>query len=249
MLLTGCGVGGAAPVAAPTAASQFTVANSEFLSIADNASLSFGDEDFSIAGWVYMDSSSGYRMPFGKWDWQNNKREYGIYDVNGTRKFGFFVDNTGSSQTNVTSATAVSLSTWAFVVGVHDSVNNLLKISINGAAFETTAYSSGCNNNTSPFLIGASGTIASPQELFDGRICKVGVWRKAISLSEVTSLYNSGNGLAHCQLSGSLLTSLEAYWNLSESSGTRADSSGNGNNLNDNNTVTGNPGIGSGNCL
>lgn len=241
--------GGTAGVTAPTTASQFTAANTEYLSIADNASLSFGDEDFSVAGWLYLDSSPGWQMPIGKWDYAGNKREYGIYNNNGTRNYAFFVSSNGTTNTGLVSATTVSLSTWAYVACVHDSVNNLLKISINNAAFETSSYSTGCNNNTSALLFGASGTIASPQELFNGRICKVGIWRKALSSGEVTSLYNSGNGLAYCQLSGGLLTSLEAYWNLSESSGTRADSTANANNLTDNNTVTGNPGVGAGNCL
>ena len=35
-----------------------------------------------------------------------------------------------------------------------------------------------------------------------------------------------------------LLTNLEAYYSLEEASGTRADASGNGNTLTDNNTVT-----------
>jgi hypothetical protein len=41
---------------------QFTAANSEFLSIADNAALSTGNIDFWIGGWIYNDSLSGQRM-------------------------------------------------------------------------------------------------------------------------------------------------------------------------------------------
>jgi len=37
-------------------AGQFTNANSEYLSITDNASLSTGDIDFSAQAWVYFDS-------------------------------------------------------------------------------------------------------------------------------------------------------------------------------------------------
>ncbi len=37
-------------------ARQYTAANTEFHSIADNASLSTGDIDFMIGGWIYLDS-------------------------------------------------------------------------------------------------------------------------------------------------------------------------------------------------
>lgn len=37
-------------------AAQFTAANSESLSHADNASLGTGDIDFTVASWVYFDS-------------------------------------------------------------------------------------------------------------------------------------------------------------------------------------------------
>ena len=37
-------------------AAHFTAANNESLSIADNAALSMGDDDFTLAAWVYLDS-------------------------------------------------------------------------------------------------------------------------------------------------------------------------------------------------
>ena len=246
LLLSGGG-STASPIAAPTEASQFTAANSEYLSVANDANLQFGNEDFSVAGWVYLDSTGvAFRVPIGKWDYVGNKREYAVYFNDALAKFGFFVSNNGTANSGVFTSSTISTGAWHYVVGVHDSVNNLLKISLDGAAFDTAAYVLGGNANTSSFTLGADG---STDEFWDGRISKAGVWRKVLSAGEVTQLYNSGNGLAHCQLDSGLLTSLEGYWNLSESSGTRADSTANANNLTDNNTVTGNPGVGSGNCL
>ena len=247
MLLTGCGVGGAGAVAAPTAASQFTAANSEYLSVANDANLQFGDEDFTIACALYLDSTGEpYRIPMGKWNDSANVREWTFYFNDATAKYGFFVSSNGTANNGVFTSSTISTGAWHYIVGVHDSVNNLLKISIDGGAFATAAYSAGCNANTSPFRFGASATAT---EFWDGRICKGSVWRRALSAAEAAQLYNSGNVLAHCQYDSGLLTSLEGSWDLKESSGTRADSTANANNLTDNNTVTGAAGVGSGNCL
>ena len=49
---------------------QFTAANIEYLSIVDNAALSMGDIDFTVAGWFYFDSVPGLNVAnhfLGKW--------------------------------------------------------------------------------------------------------------------------------------------------------------------------------------
>ena len=248
LILLGCGKSGADSVAATTLASQFTAANSEYLSVANDANLQFGNEDFSVANWVWFDSATTFPSPVGKWATGGNTREYTFYYNTITSKYGFFVSSDGTVNSGVFPTATTASGAWHYVVGAHDSVNNLLKISIDGAAFETAAYTLGCNANTSAFTIGFPDA-SLLGTYWDGRVCKAGVWRKVLSADEVTQLYNSGNGLAYCQLDAGLKTSLEGYWNLSESSGTRADSTANANNLTDNNTVTGNPGVGSGNCL
>lgn len=252
LLLLGSGgtcKSGAIP--APTAASQFTATNSEFLSIADNASLSFGDEDFSFGAWAYLDSKTTHRSLVMKYT-DATPIEYGINYNSVSDRFHAAISGNGTIQNDVYADAlgSPSTGTWYFVVAVHDSVGNTFKIYINGSAtVNSVAHTAGCNNGNSAFLIGAENTVAVPTFPWDGRIAKAFVYRKALSTTEIDNLYNSGNGLADCQLSGSLLTSLEGYWNLSESSGTRADSTANANNLADNFTVTGNPGIGAGNCL
>src|SRR3989344_2206233 len=50
-------------------AAQFTKANGEYLSISDNADLSMGDIDFTICGWMYLDSVGAgvNRIMVAKW--------------------------------------------------------------------------------------------------------------------------------------------------------------------------------------
>ena len=74
-------------------AAQFTAANSEYLSRADNAALSMGDIDFTIETWVYMDTTptSGNAMTFlGKWE--NPVFEYVVACLNEAGGVYFFLE-------------------------------------------------------------------------------------------------------------------------------------------------------------
>ena len=59
---------------------------------------------------------------------------------------------------------------------------------------------------------------------FKGQIDEVAVWDKALSVSEVTALYNSGSGLNAASNSGEYNSyeNLLGYWNFDEGSGTIA---------------------------
>ena len=47
-------------------AANFVAANSQYLSIADNADLSVGDIDFTVSAWIWLDSAGGARGIVGK---------------------------------------------------------------------------------------------------------------------------------------------------------------------------------------
>lgn len=226
-------------------ASQFTRANSEYLSIVDNAAISTGDIDFSFACWVYMDSAPAAQMGIiEKWDTGlTNQREYAFYWDNTSNRFVFVVSPDGTSSNNGSVITnnfgAPSTATNYFIVIWHDSVNNQLGIQVNNGTANTSSYSGGVFDSTSGLSIGAQ---TNPSTYWDGRISGVGFWKKVLSAAERTQLYNSGVGLAYDELDPGLKTSLVSYWELNEPSGIRNDLHGT-NHLTDNNTVTTNPGV------
>lgn len=179
-------------------AAQFTFANSEFLSIADNADMSTGDIDFTFACWVYLDS-----VPVGivdmivasKWTSSGDQREWGLTLDEGDNRFNWFVNPTGGSSGSVTlDATSfgdVPLATWIFIVLWHDSVNDTLNIQINNGAIDTVAYSAGVFDGTSSFKLGQINGAG----FWDGRIDAVGWWKKVLNQLERTRQYNDGLGL------------------------------------------------------
>lgn len=225
-------------------AAQFTAANLEYLSIADNTSLSMGDIDFTCAGWVYFDTLVGATRNYGligKYTTVTNNREY-LVALNTNNNLTFIVssDGTGANTASATDLTALSTGTWYFVVGWHDATNNLIGISVNNNNPTTTAWANGVLDSTTPFNLGNWG---NNTQYHDGRMCGVGIWKRVLTAAERTALYNSGNGLTYDQLrAAGLNSSLISYWELNEPSGTRNDSHGT-NHLTDNNTVTTSAGL------
>ena len=87
-------------------AGQFTRANSEYLSIADNASLSVTGS-FSVCGWVYLDShpaANSWMVVVSKFNSTGNQKAYQVGWENtatNPRRFLFQVSSDGAGSINV----------------------------------------------------------------------------------------------------------------------------------------------------
>lgn len=189
----------AAGVSAGTGnAAQFTAANSEYLSIADNAALSTGDIDFTFAGWVYMDSLADEDF-WGKWSTANEGEYFMEYAHTGGAKFRFAVSSNGTAVTGSVLSTLpspASTATWYFVVAWHDSVGNTINIQVNDGTAGSAAYSAGVRNSTSPFEVGR----AVSTRYVNGRVDSLGFWKRTLTAAEKTALYNSGAGKRYSDL-------------------------------------------------
>jgi hypothetical protein len=173
-------------------AASFASASSEYLSVADNTDLSTGDVDFTLAGWFYLTTKAASMDLVTKWGASGNFEYILTYDVTADR-FAFFVSANGTTTAFVLADTfgSPSAGTWYFVVCYHDASGNLIGISVNNGAFNTTAHTTGVFNSTAPFQLG--GRSVSPQYL-NGRADAVGFWKKKLSAAEITELFNAGAG-------------------------------------------------------
>jgi len=174
-------------------AAQFTAANSEYLNISDNAVLSMGDIDFTIAAWVYLGVGFSDRVILGKWG-LGGSGEYMVRYQTSSDQFQFFVNSDGSSPASITASTfgAVPDATWLFVVAWHDAGANTINISVNDGAADSAAHSAGVFDGAYGFVLGSQGGGA---DFWDGRIDSVSIWKRVLTAGERTSLYNSGAGL------------------------------------------------------
>lgn len=175
-------------------AGQFTAANTETLSVADNAGLSVTDVDFTIAGWIYLDSLGAVRTWASK-STDPTDRGWAAY-INSDDKAHFVVRNSGdSAYVDVTASTfgALSVSTWYFIICDYDSTGDTIGISVNNGTRDTAALAGGTRDTAVDFILGADSVT---NDLWNGRIDEVAFWKKLLSVSDKAAIYNSGNGLA-----------------------------------------------------
>lgn len=177
-------------------AAEFTAANSESLSILDNAALSMGDIDFTIAAWIYITDKSTARVAVAKWNNSANKREYLLWYNNTNDRFTFSVSNDGTTSTNCNADLLGSpaTSTWYFVVAEHDSSANRIRIYVDNGAGNEITWSTGVLESDSTFRIGAN---SQNIQHWNGRIDEVGIWKRLLTSGERTQLYNNGSGTAY----------------------------------------------------
>jgi hypothetical protein len=89
-------------------------------------------------------------------------------------------------------------------------------------------------NTANPLSIGLAG--ANNSQYLNGRVAAFGLWKRALTASEVTALWNNGAGRTYASLDSGLRNNLISWWVLNQNSVT-ADSHGT-NTLTNNGTVT-----------
>lgn len=161
---------------------SFNASNTEYLYCADPFPPPLA---FSVSAWVYVYSLSVYHGIVGQ-------------DVSPNRMWLLYIGNTNATQfilsadgTAITVATggAVSSGEWTLVTGVWNGTN--VVVYKNLAAGVPVAFSGPVFNGTANLAIGARSGGAL---LCNGRIAQPLIWRRALTLTEITYLYNSGNG-------------------------------------------------------
>lgn len=173
-MLAAGGVSGAAGAA--------TFDGTQYLRAPVNAAspLNFEDSNFTIAFWIKPDAigTSKKYLSLGTLSIQDDGANRVSFSMPGTSKTFSGADMTTGA--------------WQLIVCAYDSVNNLMKISRNGAAYETAVQSTGAAALSDGYLYVGSST--TPDAYYDGELDSLTIWSKALSQAEVTELYNSGSG-------------------------------------------------------
>lgn len=178
-------------------AAQFTLGEQERLTRTDANFPSFGDIDFTIAGWAFLDTVGATQPLVSKFA-SSPQREWMLYYLSGTNRFQWRVTGDGSTQTtlNANSLGAPVVSTWYFIVCWHDAAADTISIQVNNGTADSTAHTAGVFNSTADFMLGAHGAF----EYFQGRLDQWGVWKRVLTAAERTYLYNSGAGRSYAEI-------------------------------------------------
>jgi hypothetical protein len=177
--------------------------STQYFSRASEASLQFGDSDFTVAAWIYnLQTPAAQKFCVSKYAQTGNQREWALWYAPIDR-FRFYVSPDGiSTASNVVANQfgAVGIGSWNLVVAYHDAANNTIGISVNAGSIDSLAHSTGVYSGSAEFVIGRVLPSTGP---WYGRIGPVAIWKSAASAGGVlttaqrTALYASGAGLAY----------------------------------------------------
>jgi hypothetical protein len=181
-------------------AAQLTAANNQYLIHPDNATLSTGNINFTVSGWMWLDSKSDNRVLAGKWKATGSgNKEYILMYATDHDRFQFSLSPDSVTQVDLQANNLGSPTTgkWYFVVAWYDASAKTMNLQVNNGAVDSASYTLGLNDTTADFLLGHNQGVPLGNQHMDGRIDEVGFWKRILSPAERATLYNNGKGLTY----------------------------------------------------
>lgn len=161
----------------------------------DHANYSFAAAAFSVGAWIRPNAIASNTI-MAKYDSAGNLEEWRLW-IDGNGKLNFELHDASASTSEIAlSSAALTVAQMQFVVATFDGVDATpgMYLYVNGAAVndgsstESGAFVS-LEDTAAPLTIGCSGVTALPVNEFHGRIAMPFVTGKALSSTEVASLY------------------------------------------------------------
>ena len=192
----------------------------------------YNNHDMTLSAWIKVTQSNQK----GKTIWgchadsQQSGISFGIDDGDPAGRLKFHAKSYGGV---LRSSGTLPINQWLFIVCVYDRTNMQMRIYINGSLDSSQSITSG---DAYDLKLGyyiwkagfwsASGvtsktTSQSAGQNFVGNIMNCCVWYRALSVSEITSLYNSGDGMV-IDTSVAPYTDVAIAYPMNETSGTVA---------------------------
>lgn len=180
-------------------AALFTAVNSEFLSAADSASLDFTTA-FTFSAWIYGDDLTVNAAIASKWNYSSAGGwaiQLGSVNVSIIRVF-IASGPTDGGDNWVDFDAGLTSDVWHHVVVVYDGSQlaaNRVKLYVNGvniASFASAGTPADTLQNNAVAL--RIGDFQGLSRFWQGRIDEVAMWNKVLTATEITRLYDSGDG-------------------------------------------------------
>lgn len=177
-------------------AADFESGSSQWAEISDQAAVSVGDIDFTIAVWVKPESLPSQPAIVTK---EDNVKEYRV-DLDGSNRPRFILFDSGNgviAQAIATTFGSLSAGSEYLIIAEHDVTNNKARIGVNGGTMDEVATSGAPHDGSAKFRFGARGAPGSEVNFLDGLVDEVGLWKRLLASDEKTELYNSGSGITY----------------------------------------------------
>lgn len=163
------------------------IANDESLSITDASQT--GLDVGSTYSWQFWGYSTGSSNNFVINKYASGAQSYAIQFGDSINAIRFY----NSSESTYDFSTTIASNTWYHVVLTYSS--GTLICYVNGSQVGSSASVGTLSNTTARFCLGDLDKYSGNN--LDGYLDEVAVWSRVLDSTEVTSLYNSGNGMSY----------------------------------------------------
>ncbi len=168
--------------------------SSDYLSVSNTTNFNFSTGDFTLSAWIKPNASAGSILSNLNCPSTNGCNYFMFnYQTDTTLRINTYQAGVGERDLNVTVSSLIGA--WHHVVAIRS--NGYVSLYLDGSLIGTPATSTQDISNGNNTLFSGrmyNGVWVYP---FNGLIDEVGIWNRALSTSQITSLYNSGNGQTH----------------------------------------------------
>ncbi|MFC1600554.1 LamG-like jellyroll fold domain-containing protein [Patescibacteria group bacterium] len=219
---------------------EFDGTNSYLERVAES-DFAFDDDSFSVSGWFrhpstisstqYIATQYSSGSDYGGWKVYMNSSGYVCFAIDD--------DATWGPDDEACSSTSYADSSWHHFQVVKDGTSNLYLYLDGEHAFTKSVTATGSLTNNNNLYVGVDSDGSSNS--WQGFLDEIVIYPYARSADHAKTDATSGPHQTSAVFGAQedfLSNGLVGYWKMDESSGTRYDSSGNGNDLSDNATVT-----------
>lgn len=176
-------------------ARRFLTANNEFLSVASNSDVQFGEDAWTFALWLYVPTSaSGTFQVFSKDGQAANGRELELnYNqaANAVRLFVFTTDDAATASAQI----AASRDAWHFIAATHVANSATVTLRVNTSTATTVRAENKTYQKSTTALHIGSRVYSGFQGYLTGDVDEVAKWNRVLTTTELDTLYNSGAGI------------------------------------------------------
>lgn len=167
---------------------------------ADTAALDHGGDSFTWLGWIRIDSLYDSQTFVGKWEYNENFKEYRIYYDTGRSTWAFEVSATGfvgpADSIEVLHSAPLVLGEWVFIEAWHDAENDEVGFRVGnesamGSAV-TAPWSLGVNDYHDDLNFAAHNQCADDH--LHGAMDAIGYWSRVLTAAERDAVWNNGDG-------------------------------------------------------
>lgn len=158
------------------------------------------DADFSISVWVKIESYSGIDRII---NWRNSGNDNSIIELSTSVDKVFFRlrGNDNSGLTTLYTSTTLNTGTWYHIVATFDQSTGEQKVYLNATTPTSVNYTGGAITFNKA-AIGGDWNLPSTTEFpngcwYDGLVDELGIWNRILDSTEVSELWNNGNGLTY----------------------------------------------------